>query len=152
MVPVRIPVPQPAIRTNPSRPTPRPTDAPPTTSSITAPGTTTTTALVRPLIARKPLVTLVGPAATTDELAPEFTWEPIDGAMRYQLVVIDDDGPIWAWTGSTTAVRLGGFDTERPTGFPGPDVTDTTRWSVAALDKTGTIIAISDARALAPAS
>lgn len=116
-----------------------------TTSAMPSPVTDPT-----PLAPELPLVRLLTPLATTTELAPEFSWEPVAGAVTYRLAVLGADGPVWSWEGGATAVRIGGFTEDRPAGFPGPVIDETTTWSVVALDADGAVVATSDLRSLAP--
>ena len=111
--------------------------------------TDTTVTIPEPLAPELPLVRLLAPLATTTELAPEFSWEPVAGAVTYRLAVLGADGPVWSWEGPATSVRLGGFTEDRPAGFPGPVIDGSTTWSVVALGADGAIVATSDLRPLA---
>lgn len=79
---------------------------------------------------------------------PLLKWAPVDGASRYTLFVLGADGsPYWAWSGSETAVHLGGFDDPDAVG---PWVHESMTWTVAAADAAGNPIAISQVGALTP--
>jgi hypothetical protein len=97
-----------------------------------------------------PGITLTGPASRDAGAYPLFMWEPATGAFSYQLVVIDSVGPIWAWQGETTEVRLGGVDGEPPADYGGPALTEASCWSVVALDAQDHTIAASDLVPVAP--
>lgn len=72
---------------------------------------------------------------------PELSWDAVDGAVRYAVVVRDLDGEAyWAWETSDTSVRVGFSD--RPADAPGPRVADGMTWSVVAYDDDGLPIAI----------
>jgi hypothetical protein len=126
------------------------TIAAPTTDRTNEP-TSQPVAAPEPIVPELPLVRLLSPLVTTTELAPEFSWEPVVGAATYRLAVVGADGPVWAWEGTSTSVRLGGFTEDRPQGFPGPVLDQSTTWSVVALAADGAVVATSDLRPLAPA-
>ena len=76
---------------------------------------------------------------------PLLAWEPVPGADRYTVLVMDEEGkPWWAWTGEGESVVLGGVDASAEIGGPqaGPGVT----WVVFAHDNGGSLIAVSPAR------
>lgn len=96
-------------------------------------------------------VVLVGPAKAGAGEVPKFSWKPVRGATRYDLVVVDRrDRPVWAWTGSATKVNLGGLPGKRPRGAPGPVVTKGCRWAVFAFDDAGRPVAVSEFRPVSP--
>ncbi len=80
---------------------------------------------------------------------PTLSWQPVDGAASYWLVLRDDDDrPYWAWTGSDTTVRVGGGDrseTNQTAALHG-EMT----WRVAAFDTDHDLIALSDTARLSP--
>lgn len=87
--------------------------------------------------------TLALDPAIDDGPHPVLSWQPVDGAASYWLVLHDADGaPYWAWTGTETSVRVGGGDS--------PDLNQTAAihneitWSVAAFDEEENLIALSD--------
>lgn len=80
---------------------------------------------------------------------PRLEWEPVSGATTYWLIVRDGSGqPYWAWTGSATAVRIGGGDVSdlNQTAALHEEMT----WTVAAFDDSGSLFAISDPGSVAP--
>lgn len=80
---------------------------------------------------------------------PTLSWQPVDGADSYWLVVHDADRrPYWSWTGSVTTVRFGGGD--RAETNQTAALHDTMTWSVIALDAEGNPIALSDEAPLTP--
>jgi hypothetical protein len=110
-----------------------------------APDTTAT--LARPAaFDGLPLVELIAPEATDAGRAPTFTWGAVSGALAYRLSVLVPDGVAWAWQGDATSVRYGGV----PDGVSGPSIVPGSWWSVAALDGDGSIVAMSELRAVSP--
>jgi hypothetical protein len=96
-------------------------------------------------------VRLVGPAEHGAGTAPTFQWTAVPGAVRYQLFVRDaQGGPIWAWEGTDTSVRLGGLSIDLPAGAPGPRLTPGATWLVLALGADGKVRAISEVRSANP--
>lgn len=82
---------------------------------------------------------------------PVFAWEPVDGATRYMLFVMDAEGyGYWSWEGSTTNVILGGFDTPPSDTAEGPRLTGPLQWAVVALDADDSFIASSPLRSVVP--
>lgn len=65
--------------------------------------------------------------------------------------MLGPDGPIWAWRGEETEVRLGALPFDRPTGMGGPVVVPGSCWSVIALDDDGHVAASSDFLPVSPA-
>ena len=104
-----------------------------------------------------------------DDDLPVFSWEPVEGAASYGVIVIDDgDRFIWVWTGQSTTARFGqlpelpnddGSDNEFAAKFAeefGPSVVDPTaeaglvsppslptsaRYTVLAFDADGDLMA-----------
>lgn len=103
----------------------------------------------RPLVPGLPRLEVLGPPASGAGDVPLFSWSPVEGAATYELVVLGPDGPIWAWIGEQTDVRLGGLDIERPPGLGGPVIAVGTCWSVVAYDATDRAVAVSDFLAVA---
>jgi hypothetical protein len=86
-------------------------------------------------------VVVVEPTTETGS-HPLMSWQPVDGATSYWLVVRDaDERPYWAWTGNDTRVRVGGGD--NPDTNQTAVVHEAMTWSVAAFDGQGRLIAIS---------
>jgi hypothetical protein len=96
-------------------------------------------------------VVLLAPPTEGAGEVPTFSWEPVDGAVGYRLFVLDAQSePVWAWQGPETTVALGGLTVERPDGEAGPVITPGSRWSVAALDAEGGVVAVSRLRPVSP--
>jgi hypothetical protein len=104
------------------------------------------------IVAGFPVVDLVGPSSSGAGEYPLFGWEPVTGAASYQLVVSGPSGPIWAWEGSATEIRLGAVDSEPPAGYGGPRLAGPSCWSVAALDTDGHVVAASEVVQVSPGS
>jgi hypothetical protein len=82
---------------------------------------------------------------------PILQWKPVDGATRYVLSVNAKRGaPYWSWTGDSTRVRFGGGPIDAPDQAGGAALTREMRWFVVAFDDTGTVLAASKPRAIAP--
>jgi hypothetical protein len=127
--------------------------SPPTT--VGAPGTTAPPDGAAPAIGPIEIglddVVVVGPTATSAGDRPMFSWEPVDGAVRYTLAVLTaTNEPLWAWDGTATDVILGGWPGPPPPEAPGPVLTGPAAWFVVAYDAAGTPIAVSDVRAVSP--
>lgn len=83
-------------------------------------------------------------------IRPEFSWEPIDRAFFYNVVLLDPAGRgYWGWEGTTTAVHLGGEPAIKD-GLSGPSVIDGMTWQVAAYDDDFNLIALSHRKPIAP--
>jgi hypothetical protein len=97
-------------------------------------------------------VVLVAPAtATAAGARPTFSWEAVPGAASYLLAVLSaDDVPLWAWTGTTTEVVLGGWVEPPPLDAPGPLITVPSKWFIVAYDAGGIPVANSDVRPVSP--
>ena len=93
-------------------------------------------------------VELVAPGRSNAGLAPTFEWQAFTGAAAYRLSVLASDGPTWSWTGASTSIRYGGVES----GVSGPALKAGSWWSVAALDGSDTVIAMSELRAVSPGS
>jgi hypothetical protein len=116
-------------------------------SEIAAAGGTATTRPRPELFADLPAIQLLAPAELGAGRAPTFEWAPFADAATYRLSVLAPDAPTWAWLGSDTSVRYGGV----PEGVGGPSLRPGSWWSVAALGSDGTVVAMSDLRAVSPA-
>lgn len=80
---------------------------------------------------------------------PEFRWEPVDGADRYDLVLVTEQGEgYWAWSGTDTSVHLGGEPRLRDEA-PGPRLTGPMTWSVVAYTA-GEPVGVSAFRPVSP--
>ena len=81
---------------------------------------------------------------------PELTWEPVDHAFFYNVVLLDPTGRgYWGWEGTTTAVHVGGEPVIKE-GLSGPSVIDGMNWQVAAYDSDLNLIALSHKQPIAP--
>ena len=79
---------------------------------------------------------------------PILSWSEIEGTALYQLTVLDADGvPYWAWSGTETAVPLGGMD--NPDAI-GAWVFEDLSWMVVARDASGAPLGMSRREALRP--
>lgn len=80
---------------------------------------------------------------------PTLSWQPASGAESYWLVVRGADGrPYWAWTGTSTSVRVGGGD--RSDTNQTAALHEAMTWRVAAFDAAGVLIGLSDPASLTP--
>lgn len=80
---------------------------------------------------------------------PTLSWDAVDGAATYWLVLHDSAGRIyWAWTGADTQVRVGGGD--RAELNQTAALHEPMTWSVTAVDDAGSIVAFSDVAVVAP--
>jgi len=95
-------------------------------------------------------ITVLGPPERNAGQTPMFSWKPAPGASTYQVVVLAPDGPLWAWQGEETKVRLGGLPTKPPAGTSGPVLVAGSCWSVTALDEAGHVVAASSLRPASP--
>lgn len=79
---------------------------------------------------------------------PRFTWEPVDDAVEYSLVVASEvEGVIWAWRGTTTSIDLGAGLID---GNEGPRLAPGSTIDLFALAPDGTILAASGPVPLEP--
>lgn len=118
------------------------------TTTTEATATTTTTTPAEPFLPGLGLesITQTTPVAGGGP-RPLLSWEPVDGAAAYTVVVFDGEGtPWWSWRGEATEVFIGGFETSFEMGGPraGPGVT----WVVFAYDAEGSAIGVSEQRPL----
>lgn len=82
---------------------------------------------------------------------PLFKWEPVTGAVRYQLIVYDaDKTPYWAWEGTESQIYLGGSDQQPPADSEGPVLDGPATWVVFAFDAKGKLIGSSQVQVLNP--
>lgn len=115
-----------------------PTEGPPVTPLLAAPGLGT--------------VTLTTPQ-TGGGVKPLLAWEPVDGAALYTVIVFaPDGGAYWAWEGESTSVTLGGGAPSSPPAGDraGPVLQAGMAWSVIARDADGAIIAASGRQLIGP--
>jgi len=105
----------------------------------------------QPLLKGLPQVEVLGPPESGAGEVPVFSWESVEGAATYDLVVLGPDGPLWAWQGKETEVALGALPFERPPGMGGPVIAAGSCWSVIALNADGHVVAASDFLPVSPA-
>ncbi len=93
----------------------------------------------------KPIEATTPPPIRPDD-GPILSWEPVDGATQYRLVVLTADGETyWAWSGSTTSVALGGDDDTA-----GHRFVASLTWQVTAYDAAGVPVAFSGTHTVEP--
>lgn len=86
--------------------------------------------------------------ATEPGPRPTLTWTAVDGASIYQLTVLDAAGePYWSWSGSDTAIPLGGMDNADAVGAW---VFEELTWMVVARDAAGVPLGVSRRGVLEP--
>lgn len=82
---------------------------------------------------------------------PLFEWQPVDGTIRYALVVYNAKGKAyWAWEGKETSVYLGGGQTRPPDESVGPVLQEGMSWSVMAFGADERLIATSNVSPISP--
>lgn len=104
-----------------------------------------------PLVEGLTRVNVLGPPEGGAGEVPQFRWEPVEGAATYDLVVLGPDGPLWAWSGEETEIRLGALPVERPQGMGGPVIVAGSCWSLVALGADGHAVAVSEFLPVSPA-
>lgn len=131
-------------------------DAATDTSSGGAAETTATAAAEAPAPSGVPLLDgldqleVLGPPATGAGEVPLFSWQAVTGAATYDLAILTPAGPLWAWSGAATEIRLGGLPFDRPDGVSGPVLVAGSCWSVIARDTAGHVTAASDYLPVSP--
>lgn len=120
----------------------------PGATATTTEATTTTTVAAEPFL---PGLGLESITQTTPESGggprPLLSWNPINGAAEYTVVVFDAEGtPWWSWRGEATEVFIGGFETAVELG--GPRAAAGVTWVVYAYDSDGVAVGVSPLRAL----
>jgi hypothetical protein len=84
-------------------------------------------------------------------IKPQFTWEPLDGAARYTLVLYTAAlEPYWAWGGTATSVYLGGSAAAPRDDSAGPVLGPGMSWAVMAFDGDDQLIGSSVLRPISP--
>lgn len=79
---------------------------------------------------------------------PTLAWQPVDGAVVYEVVVLDADrSPYWAWSGPELSVSLGGVSDPDATGAW---VFEPLTWTVQARGADGATLALSEPAQLLP--
>lgn len=125
----------------------------PATTTAVATTAPPTTVVATPFDATSPLYTDTDriEVTVTGVNRPHVTWQDADGADRYTLLILAEDGTtVWAWSGTDVAVTVGGGETDRP-GL-GARVSAPSWVRVIARDTDGSVIAASDPVAIGPAS
>lgn len=98
-----------------------------------------------------PLVELCGPLPTEAGPWPTLRWNPVAGAVSYQVAVhTAADAPLWAWTGTATSVVFGGWTDPPPHEVPGLSLTGAAVWFVVAVDAAGVPVAVSPRQLVEP--
>lgn len=135
-------------------PGPAGTDASTTSTTTSTPTTTTTTTsttttTVPPVIAGADQVEqLTAPTGEGDR--PLLSWEPIDEASTYLVIVYDADGAAyWSAITEQTEVYVGG-PLPIPAERTGPRVSSGFTWAVFADDADGALLAASGRRPIEP--
>lgn len=81
---------------------------------------------------------------------PILEWVAVEGASHYLVAVRTPEGKgYWAWRTEDTSVPVGGWPRLNEEAN-GPRVAKGMTWSVIAVDKDGTIIAVSNHRPISP--
>jgi hypothetical protein len=81
---------------------------------------------------------------------PLLSWEPVDGATTYLVIVFaDDEAPYWSTITERTETHVGG-QAAIPEGIDGPEVSAGYSWAVYADDENGVPIASSSIRPISP--
>jgi hypothetical protein len=81
---------------------------------------------------------------------PLLSWEPVDGAASYLVIVFTaEEAPYWSTITDQPETYVGGA-AAIPDGVDGPEVADGYSWAVYADDETGAPIASSPIRPIAP--
>ena len=82
---------------------------------------------------------------------PIFKWHPVEGASRYMLFLLRENGKgYWSWEGTETEVILGNLSTPINPNASGPRLLEQMNWAIVALDGQDHFIASSPLRAVAP--
>lgn len=80
---------------------------------------------------------------------PLLSWEPVDGAATYLVIVFAGDAPYWSTITDAAETYVGGARAI-PEGVDGPEVSEGYSWAVYAEDENGTPIASSPIRPISP--
>ena len=138
---------------------PASTETPTATSAVSTPDTEATdsaspdatTAPEEPTTSELSLADIFDPIAvepTEPGPRPLLAWESIDGATLYIVVVLGANGdPYWAWSGTETAINVGGIDEPEALGAW---VHESMTWTVSAQGPEGEVLALSSAAPLEP--
>ncbi len=134
--------------------------AAPTTSAVADASTTSTVPAADPDPATDDGIVVDGPvpergaiSTTTGPLEwgrPELAWEPVAGAVRYEVTLFAPDGyGYWAWQGTATSVHVGG-EPQLLADAAGPTAVTGMTWQVLAIGPDGAVIALSERTAIGP--
>lgn len=81
---------------------------------------------------------------------PLLEWNAVEGAARYDVLVLDSDGTTyWAWSTTDTSVFVGGIEITN-LNAPGPRIQPGMTWVVLGFDETGLLMAQSARRPISP--
>ena len=84
-------------------------------------------------------------------LFPFFEWEPVESAIRYNLLLIDKEGrAYWAWEGSENSIYLGGYYESPAHDSSGPILYEKMSWYILAFDSNNQLIASSVRQEISP--
>jgi hypothetical protein len=99
-------------------------------------------------IGLEPIVLLTPEAGGGDR--PDLEWQPVDGAVTYQITVRAPDGSVyWGRMGPETSVPFGGFPRLVPEAA-GPRIVAGMDWTVIAFDASMVPIGAGGPRSLSP--
>lgn len=120
-----------------------------TTSAVTEGETAPETAPEpEPALEQPQVFELIATEPTAAGPRPLLAWASVEGAVAYDLIVLDTQGaPYWAWSGEATSVHLGGV--ENPDAV-GAWVFEPLTWIVTARDAEGQPLAMSATAPLEP--
>lgn len=150
------------VGSNAARPDATEPVTPPSDTDVTAPSTpaptapaptaSTTPAPADDLVGLEGIgvIRVVTPIAGNGE-HPLLSWEQVDGAARYALVLNRSNGEAyWAWSGPESEIYLGGSTEPPPDDGAGPYLTEPVTMRVVAVDDAGVIVAASPPVEIAP--
>ena len=120
------------------------TDVPDTTTTAAAEDSTTD----EPAVEREPAFPVLATAPTEPGPRPLLSWDAVEGAARYDLMVLNAEGvAYWGWSGTETAIHLGGIEDPDAAGAW---VFEPLTWVVTARDADGQPLALSEQATLEP--
>lgn len=129
------------------------TDTPDTTTTAGADDTAsddtaTDDTDTEPATERDPVFPVLATAPTGPGPRPLLSWDAVDGATQYDLMVLNSEGvAYWGWSGAETAVYLGGVEDPDAAGAW---VFEPLTWVVTARDAAGQPLALSEQATLEP--
>jgi len=84
-------------------------------------------------------------------IKPLFSWEPVDRAESYGMVLFGPEGdPYWAWQGYETKIYLGGLTDTPDLGSIGQILSGCMSWITTAYSAEGIPIAAGGFRSISP--